>query len=168
MAIKERIEKIKKYFREMQIVSDEGGQMIYVVVEFPHNWVIDETIEEKFNVTVNEGNIIGEYYFATEMDNGEGNIFDAIEYNIEKMKEAIERAQLLQEKITEITNLFRDESISIKELRTLKISWKKIEDEEILIPQTPVSNAAVFTEGNETAAENFETVEKKHKKISKA
>ena len=132
MTIKERIKKIHNYFKEMQIVTVDGEQVIYVSVLFPHGWVIDEKIEEKFNVTVNEGTYPNEFYFATEIDNGEDKIFDAIEYTIEKMQDAIERAQLLKNKITELREIFQNENISIGKLRTLKFTW----DEDILLEDT--------------------------------
>lgn len=129
MTIKERIKKIHNYFKEMQIVTVDGEQVIYVSVLFPNGWVIDDKIEEKFNVTVNEGTQPNEFYFATEIDNGEDKIFDAIEYTIEKMQDAIERAQLLRNKITELREIFQNDNISIGKLRTLKFTW----DEDILL-----------------------------------
>lgn len=132
MSIKERIKKIHNYFKEMQIVTVDGEQIIYISVLFPHGWVIDEKIEEKFNVTANEGTHPNEFYFATEIDNGENKIFDAIEYTIEKMQDAIERAQLLKNKILELREIFQDENVNINKLRTLKFTW----DEDALLENT--------------------------------
>ena len=132
MTIKERIKKINNYFKEMQIVTVDGEQIIYVSVSLPHGWIIDDKIEEKYNVTVNEGTYPNEFYFATEIDNGEEKIFDAIEYTIEKMQDAIERAQLLRNKITELREIFQNDNISIGKLRTLKFTW----DEDILLEDT--------------------------------
>lgn len=127
MLIKERIEKIKEYFKEMQIVTVDNEQIIYVIVNFPFGWVIDENIEAKFEVTVQEGEYQTEFYFATNIDNGENRVFDAIEYNIEKMKDAIERAQLLKTKIAELKDIFQNENITLSELRTLNFTWDKTE-----------------------------------------
>lgn len=138
MSIKERISKIEKYFKEMQIVTVDGKQVIYVIVSFPYGWVIDEDIEAKFNVTVSTGEYSGEFYFCSEIDNDEEIVFDAIEYNIEKMKEAIERAQLLSEKTKELKRIFEDESISISQLRTLKIMFD--EDKEFVITKKKDKN----------------------------
>lgn len=138
MSIKERISKIEQYFKEMQIVTIDGKQIIYVIVNFPYGWVIDEEIESTFNVTVDVGEYNGEFYFCGEIDNGEDVVFDAIEYNIEKMKEAIERAQLLSEKTKELKRLFEDESVSISQLRNLKISFN--ENEDIVIPKKKDKN----------------------------
>lgn len=132
MSIKQRIENIKEYFKEMQIVTIDGEQVIYVIVNFPYGWVIDELLETKFQVTVQEGEYPNEFYFATNIDNGENKVFDAIEYNIEKMKDAIERAQLLKMKIAELKDIFQNENITLSELRTLKFTWDKTE--HILIP----------------------------------
>lgn len=126
MDIKDRIKKISKYFRGMQITStDDGSQIIYVVVSFPHGWIIDEDLEKKFEVTISQGTNMDEYYFCTDIDTGEQVIFDAIDYNIERMKEAIERAQLLSKKTGELKALFEDENVSIEELRTLTFNYDK-------------------------------------------
>ena len=132
MGITNRIKKIETYFKEMQIVTIDGKQVIYVIVNFPYGWVIDEEIEEKFNVTISTGEYNGEFYFCTEIENGEETVFDAIEYNIEKMKEAIERAQLLSEKTKELKRIFENEEITLHQLRNLKISY---ENENIVIPK---------------------------------
>lgn len=150
MTIKERIKNIKDYFKEMQIVTVDGEQIIYVIVNFPYGWVVDEMIETKYDVTVTNGEYPGEFYFATNIDNGEERVFDAIEYNIEKMKDAIERAQLLKTKIAELKDIFQNEDIKLNELRTLKFTWDNFED-VILIPQsTTIAN----TPENETFPDN--------------
>lgn len=123
MAIKDRIQKISSFFREMQISTVDGESVIYVVVEFPYNWVIDDDIEKKFDVQITNGTNPNEYYFYTSIENGEDRIFDAIEYNISKMKEAIERATLLSKKTLELKALFEDETISLEQLRNLKIMF---------------------------------------------
>lgn len=140
MTIKERIEKIKIYFKELQIVTMENVQYIYIVVQFPRGWVVDEEIQDRFNVTVERGNCDGEFYFCGEIDNGEDKVFDAIEHNILKMKEAIERAQLLSEKTLELKHLFENESISLDQLRTLKISYNEIPELVITKPKEQIEN----------------------------
>lgn len=148
MSIKQRIENIKEYFKEMQIVTIDGEQVIYVIVNFPYGWVIDELLETKFQVTVQEGEYPTEFYFATNIDNGENKVFDAIEYNIEKMKDAIERAQLLKVKIAELKDIFQNENITLPELRSLRFKWDKTmlitepnEESAIIIPKsTAIAN----------------------------
>lgn len=113
----------------MQIVTtDDGAQVIYVIVRFPYNWIIDDELEKKFGVTVAQGSSAEEYYFCTDIDSGEQVLFDAIEYNIDKMKEAIERAQLLSKKTNELKALFENENVTIEELRTLKFSYDRTQD----------------------------------------
>lgn len=129
MNIKDRIKKLGKYFQGMQIVTtDDGAQVIYVIVRFPYNWIIDDELEKKFGVTVAQGSSAEEYYFCTDIDSGEQVLFDAIEYNIDKMKEAIERAQLLSKKTNELKALFENENVTIEELRTLKFSYDRTQD----------------------------------------
>ena len=128
--------RISEYFKEMQIVTlNDGKQVIYVVASFPNGWIIDKEIETKFDITIQYGDYQGEYYFCGEIENGEGVVFDAIEYNIERMKEAIERAQLLSEKTKELKRLVEDESITIEQLRTLKISYDKTNTVNMVVPK---------------------------------
>lgn len=136
MEIKDRIKKISKYFRGMQITTtDDGSQVIYVVVSFPHGWIIDEDLEKKFGVTISQGTNIDDYYFCTDIDSGEQVLFDAIDYNIDRMKEAIERAQLLSKKTTELKALFEDENVTIEELRTLTFNYDKKNITSLIIPK---------------------------------
>lgn len=123
MDIKERIKKLGGYFKEMQITSINDTQVIYVVVRFPNGWIIDEDVETKFNVTVEYGGQQNEYYFCSDIDNGEEPIFDAVDYCISKMKDAIERAQLLSKKTTELKEMFEDETIPLSKLKTLSFSF---------------------------------------------
>lgn len=124
MDIKDRIKKISQYFKGMQVTNtDDGTQVIYVIVAFPHGWIIDDELEKKFDISIMQNG--GEYYFCTDIDSGEQKLFDAIDYNIDKMKEAIERAQLLSRKTTELKRLFEDENITIEELRTLEFKYDK-------------------------------------------
>ena len=126
MEIKEHIKKIEPYFREMQITTiDDGTQVIYVVTKFPHGWVISDELGEKFDVTVTQGNEPDLYFFCCTIDTGEEKLFEAIEYNVDKMKSAIERAKLLREKIAELQDLFGNEEISLESLKTLTFDYDK-------------------------------------------
>lgn len=166
MEIKERIKQIKDYFKEMQIVPVDDKQVIYVTVEFPHGWIIDNSLEEKYNITIERGNYPTEYFFFADIDTGETVIFDAIEENINKMKNAIERAQLLKVKVAELTKLFQDDNISLEELRGLKFEWS----ENINLIQTTVIDTLKEPIKNETFQETIEcekentTINKKSKK----
>ena len=147
MAVKDRIKKLGPYFKEMQIVTIDNKQVIYVVVEFPNNWVIADDLEEKYNIRIGDGDHRGEYYFCSDIDNGEDVVFDAIDANIERMKEAIERSQLLSEKIKELRSLFENENITLQELKKLKIEIK--ETEEILPLTKKKENKTENTKENE-------------------
>ena len=123
MDIKDRINKLGGYFKEMQITSLNNMHVIYVVVRFPNGWIVDESVEEKFNVTVDNGGSKNEYYFCSDIENGEDHIFDAIEYCITKMKDAIERAQMLSEKTKELKDMFEDETIPLSKLKALSFTF---------------------------------------------
>lgn len=150
MKIKDRIKNISEYFRQMQVTSVNGEQVIYVIVEFPRGWIIDEEIEKKFNISILQGSNPNEYFFCADIDLGEEVLFDAIEYNISKMKDAIERAKLLQIKTKELSEMFQDESISIQQLRTLKFIFDETDlTNEIVIPKKKEDNKEVKVEVNE-------------------
>jgi len=126
MDIKDRIEKVKEYFRGMQVQNVDGTNIIYVVVQFPQRWIIDNDVPNKYGVSVAEGkDYDGQFYFCTEMEKGFDVVFDAIECNVNKMLTAQERAKLFREKTKELQNLFEDESIPIDSLRNLEFTFKR-------------------------------------------
>lgn len=122
MALSDRVKKIDRFFQEMQVLNLDGKTVIYIRVSFPHGWVIADDIEEKYGVNVSPGKKSGEYFFIADISDGEETVFDAVEYNIAKMNEAIERATLLSEKTLELKRMFENEDISIEVLRTIKIT----------------------------------------------
>ena len=84
--IKQRIDKIKPYFAGMQVENVGGQQVIYVIVNFPDRWVIDENVASKFDVSIAEDEeVLNQYFFCAKMEQGFDTVFDAIDYNIEKM-----------------------------------------------------------------------------------
>ena len=124
--IKDRIEKIKEYFRGMRVDTDNNEEAIYVIVQFPPKWMIDKTLEETYGISIVQGNeYAGQYYFCAEMSVGFDALFDAIDDNIEKMKTAQERANLLKEKVMELREIFENEGITIESLRTLTFNYKQ-------------------------------------------
>ena len=136
MELSDRIKKLGKYFNEMQIVEQDGMNIIYVVVTFPYNWIIDEEFAKKKEVTIMQGEAPGQYYFSAEIDTGVDVVFDVIDANIDKMKEAIERAQLLTAKTKELKTLFENEEISIERLRSIKFTF----EENILVTKNKDKN----------------------------
>lgn len=137
MDIAERIKNLGEYFSEMQITSlrEENQQVIYVVVNFPRTWVVDEETANEKGVTIANGNSLGEYWFCAPIESGADVIFDVIDSNISKMKEAIERGKLLAAKTQELKGMFEDESIPLERLRGITFSLgEKQSEEEIIIP----------------------------------
>ena len=137
MEISDRIKKLGKYFNTMQVVAgDNGRQLMYVVVNFPEDWPINEEGAKKRNVTAMEGDYPGQCVFCADIDTGSDAIFDAIDENIEKMKEAIERARLLKEKTQLLRSIFEDGDNSIDKLRSLEFKFGLEDDndkEEVII-----------------------------------
>ena len=147
--IKDRIARIKPYFRGMQVENIEGEQVIYVVVGFPYRWFIVDDLENKFEIAVNEGNNSGEWIFISEFDRGFDNLFDAIDYNIKEMEIAQERSELYEKKKLELKNLFMNEEISIDNLRTLEFTWKGKKKTSSLKPLKPTKVEDIIQEEKE-------------------
>lgn len=133
MDVKERIKKIQEYFKGMQVDESDGEQIIYVMVEFPPRWEVQPETPNKFDISIGQdGNI---YYFCASLEQGFDVIFDAIEYNIGKMKVALERAQLFKQKAKELQDLFADENITIEILRSLDFTYKGKKKKTIMQPK---------------------------------
>ena len=164
MDIKDRIKRLGRYFKEMQITSIDGQQVIYVVVSFPRGWIIDEDILDKYGVTVNEGTEIGNFYFCADIDTGENAIFDAIEYNISKMQDAIERAELLKSKTLELKKIFEDEGVTLDELRTLQFLYKDENPKENFLSKEEVPSMVITqSKKNKKSNELLSTVDRENK-----
>lgn len=119
--INDRIAKLGKAFQKMEIISNEvDGQQIYVAVTLPSNWVIDEKTGNKFNIqhAVHEG----VSYFWGALEDGVENVFEAIDYTIEQNRTAQEKANLFEEKVKELRDIFTSDEYSIEQLRALKIT----------------------------------------------
>lgn len=169
MNIKERIKKISEYFKEMQIVTVDGEQIIYVVVAFPKGWTISDQLEEKYNITIERGHNQNEYYFSADIDTGEEEIFNAIDDNISRMQEIIERAQLLRDKTLELKDIFEDETMTIEQLRKLTFTFNEFSKLENVISSKSNSVSISTTKKNEdtSTAQDFNDVEKNNKKMTK-
>lgn len=123
----ERIKKVSRYFNEMKVGRTQGGgSFIAVEMQFPANWVVVDNLKEKFGVDAYPHK--GLTYFSTSLDNGFDRLFDAIDYNIEKMKAAEERKRLLEEKRKELVSLFSDENNSLEHLKKLVFATEWINE----------------------------------------
>lgn len=120
--IRERIKLLGDYFNEMKVASGENGEeYIYVTVVFPREWVLDGRTLEKYNVGCSNEN--GLTYFWADLDTDFETVFDAIDFNIKVNKEAQEKVVLFNQKLTELRELFGDESNDIEKLRTLQFTF---------------------------------------------
>lgn len=147
--IKDRIQKIKPYFKGMQVEEVDGESIIYIMVVFPPKWLIDKTLEQKYNITIGFNENSGVYYFCAEMEVGFDVLFDAIEDNIEQMITAQERAKLLKDKIQELQELFVDETIPIEKLRSIEFTFKQQKKKT-----TKKENKDITETSNEEKSEN--------------
>lgn len=139
--IQERIKKTGGFFKGMQVTKVEDTDVIYVIVQFPNRWIIDDAVQEKYDVSVVDGKTGGEYFFCAEMAVGFDAVFDAVDYCIQVNKDAMERAQLFQDKINELKAIFSDEENTIKKLRTLEFTFPRQKKEQIK-KKTPVEEIA--------------------------
>ena len=136
-----RIDKIKQYFKGMQVTQVDETNVIYVVVSFPERWIIDDEITGKYDVNVMDGKEQGEYYFCAEMSVGFDKVFDAIDHCVGVNRDAMERAQIFQEKIAELKEIFGDGTKTIDELRTLEFTFppqkKSIKRSKVPVDKLP-------------------------------
>lgn len=127
--IHERIKKLGEMFKEMQVTEvkteAEVTNVIYVVVSFPPKWIIDDNVQEKFNVSVMDGASLGDHYFCADISIGFDAVFDAIDYCINVNKDAMARAQIFQEKLKELKELFANGENTINMLKTIEFTFPK-------------------------------------------
>lgn len=118
--IQYRIESLGEHFKEMQVTEVDGTNVIYVVVSFPPKWIVDDEVQKKYDVSVMNGKEPGDYYFCADISTGFDAVFDAIDHCIGVNKDAMERAQIFQEKIAELKEIFGNGTNSIARLKTLE------------------------------------------------
>lgn len=125
MEIKDRIKNLGKLFKEMQVTLVDGEQYIYVVVVFHPQWDIDkEKTLSEYGVDAYEGNGTTDYYFVAPIESGFEKVFDAIEFNIQRNKTKIEKAEIFKEKLQELESLFENDDITPDVLKTLEFQYK--------------------------------------------
>lgn len=139
--IQERIKNTGAFFSGMQVTKVDDADVIYVIVHFPPKWIIDDTVKEKYEVSVIDGKTDGEYLFCAEMAVGFDAVFDAIDHCVAVNRDAAERAQIFQDKIKELKEIFGNEENSIKKLKTLEFTFSK-QKRETNKKKTPVEEVA--------------------------
>ena len=119
MDINERIKEIEPYFKSLNMV--DGTTVI--LVKFPDKWKIfnAEELTETYNVYTGKKENVDGVFFLSETSNGVDCIFDAIEEVINQNKTFEEKAALLEQKATELSNLFLIEPL--EKLRTLEFTF---------------------------------------------
>ena len=112
-------------FKEMKVFGGEGGEIdACVSVCFPKNWVVDDAeTEEKFGVKVASENSI--FYFWAPIDVGMDKVFDAVEHTVKRNKEAQMKAELFEEKLKELKDLFYDEKNTLEDLKGLRFEFEQ-------------------------------------------
>lgn len=121
MDTEKRIEKIKEYFQEMKVFTDDNNvQNVYVSVKFPPNWVNSELITPNYGVQVikDESNVT---YFWGELSQGIERLFDAIDFNIQENIDAQKRLELFRAKMEELKSIFENQAYSVEDLQGLTI-----------------------------------------------
>ena len=141
--VQERIKKVGEFFKEMQVTKVDETNVIYVVVSFPHKWIIDgDGIQGKYDVTVMPGHAEDEYYFCADISVGFDTVFDAVDYCIQVNKDAMERAKIFQEKLLKLKELFGNEEIGVEELKGLDFVLGKPKRKQAPKKKTPIEEIA--------------------------
>ncbi len=158
--MKERIEKIKQYFRGFEI----SDGIAFISVVFPKKWQIPnpEILKEMFNVKTVASEEKNGTYFFTEIDNGVLTVFDAVDFTVEFNVNIEKKSQLLMEKVEELKNIFAEKPIEV--LRTIQFKYiekqprknKKNKEKEIVSEIKDETNYETVSVSNEI---NNDTVE---------
>lgn len=121
MNLTERIKKIEEYFKGMEIISNT----VIIKVQYGDKWGAYPSSDESIKVAKSEEVINEWYYYSDYTYTIIDEIFDLIEETIEVNLSAIERLELLNEKMEELKNLFSNESLS--RLKTLTFVFQDID-----------------------------------------
>ena len=130
--ISERIVSLGDKFMGFNITSG----YIYALINLPKKWSIPSEIDDYNVKSVADNKSTGTYFF-TEIVNGVDKVFDAIDHCVGVNKDAMERAQIFQEKIAELKEIFGDGTKTIEELRTLEFNFPP-QKKGVKRPKAPV------------------------------
>lgn len=146
--ITDKIKKIEPYFREM--VSDEGCKCISV--KFPDNWTVLTNDRIGYNRS-NKNNLIVFYSNFPEISYDE--IVDFIFSVVTKNIEAEEKNKMLNEVITNLSNLFSQKDL--KDLKKMDFSFEKtkkkvknkVSEKPTIVEVETVGEISILVENNE-------------------
>jgi len=96
-----------------------------ISIKYPDNWAVIEPTDKSIRFMRDE-ETDGVYYYVVSVEEGEeklNNVFDTIDETIMYNNELQEKVELLNEKITELRDLFVEHPIS--KLRNLEFVFKK-------------------------------------------
>jgi hypothetical protein len=96
---------------------------IFLTVNFPQDWKINDKILEKHNVKVMPTEDYEGYYFAATLDVGIDSIFNAIDDTITFNEVAGIKKALFLEKVSELQRIFEEEPLDV--LQTIEFKYKK-------------------------------------------
>ena len=119
MTLNDKIANLGSRFKKMNIA--EG--IIFLTVNFPQDWKINDKILEKHNVKVMPTEDYEGYYFAATLDVGIDSIFNAIDDTITFNEVAGIKKALFLEKVSELQRIFEEEPLDV--LQTIEFKYKK-------------------------------------------
>ena len=96
-----------------------------ISLKYPDNWAVIEPTDKSIQFMRDE-ETVGVYYYVVSVEGGEeklNGVFDAIDETIMYNKELQEKVELLNQKITELRDLFVE--YPIDKLRNLEFTFKK-------------------------------------------
>lgn len=153
--INQRIEKLKPYFGQFNIVED----MVIVTMKFPEKWLSFDYkgVMSKYGVVIEKQN--GQLYFFNDLNADPDVLFDAIDEVVKFNAQIEAKTKLLVAKTKELKDLFMKEDISVLETLSFTFDGKKKgkkKKDTVVITPLPVENV---TEKPAEAPETVETVE---------
>lgn len=119
MELNDMIAKLGSRFKKMNIA--EG--IIFLTVDFPKEWKINEKIINNYNVKVMPTEDGIGYYFAAPLKVGLDNVYKSIEETITFNEVAGIKKALFIEKVNELQSIFEEEPLDV--LQTIEFKYKK-------------------------------------------
>lgn len=119
MSFSEKIKNLGEYF----VTSSIAEGALCVVTKFPSEWIMPDEKVLKEQYKIESETVDGLVYFMTEIDNGEDNIFSAIDNIIQSNRELEDKKKLLYTKVNELKEIFATEPL--EKLQTLAFVFDK-------------------------------------------
>ena len=135
--LKDEINRLGGYFRSIETYDD----VFIIKIEFPSDWRVYNSSDEKIKVTTSENNKNLYYYYAKPSEGVDlEDMFELINRTIEVNVSYFEKVELLQTKIEELKEFFQTHDIN--ELKRMEFTVKAIKKKKTTTSKRKVTKKA--------------------------